>query len=155
MYVFIFWCASTVNSALYSVAIFDVLQNPTQHHTFVLLQPRPRLSAILPSVAQTTSTDQLPHLGSTYVGLVEETGSLFAMSPGRFPLVAFMAERKRRENAMKPRDYGSGTERCLDQSLRRCLVGMHPLEGGDGDSPEYRLKRLVDGVPGVVRGDHK
>jgi hypothetical protein len=56
---------------------------------------------------------------------------------------------------MKPRDYGSGAERCLDRSSRRCLVGMHPLEGGDGDSLENRLKRLVDGVPSVVRGDPK
>jgi serine/threonine-protein kinase/endoribonuclease IRE1 len=103
--------------------------------------------------------EQLPHLGSAYVGLVEETGSLFAMSPDRFPLIAFTGRRKRRENAMKLRNYGSGDDECLGRpSLytdRRCLVGMHPLEGGDGDVPESRPKRLVDGVPGVVRGDHK
>ncbi|KAJ7704263.1 hypothetical protein B0H14DRAFT_3526688 [Mycena olivaceomarginata] len=88
------------------VAIFDVLRNPTHHDTFVLLQPRPRLSAILPHLAQTTSMDKLPHLGSAYVGLVEETGSLFAMGPDRFPLVAFTAERTRRgerDGAAEPR----------------------------------------------------
>ncbi|KAJ7765527.1 hypothetical protein B0H14DRAFT_3895255 [Mycena olivaceomarginata] len=141
------------------VAIFDVLQNPTQHHTFVLLQPRPQLSAILPKLTHATSMDQLPHLGSVYIGLVEETGSLFAMSPDRFPLVAFTGGRRRRENAMKSRNHGSEGGECLGRSSlytdRRCLVGMHPLEGGDGDSPEYHLKRLIDGVPGVVREDHK
>ncbi|KAJ7809377.1 hypothetical protein B0H14DRAFT_3759782 [Mycena olivaceomarginata] len=126
------------------------------------LRPPPAPSAALrypPKLAQTTSTDQLPHLESAYVGLVEESGSLFAMSPDRFPLVAFTAGHKRRENAMEPRNHGSGDDRCLNRASsytdRRCLVGMHPLEGGDGDSPEYRLKRLVDGVPGVVREDHK
>jgi hypothetical protein len=36
--------------------------------------------------------------------------------------------------------------------LRRCLVGMYLLEGGDGDSPEYRLKRLIDGDAGCCVG---
>ncbi|KAJ7765537.1 hypothetical protein B0H14DRAFT_3510200 [Mycena olivaceomarginata] len=93
-------------------------------------------------------------LESAYIGLVEETGSLFAMSADRFPLVAFAGRRKRRENAMKSRSHSSEDEKCLGRASsytdRRCLVGMHPLEAGDGDSPENRLKRLVDGVPGVV-----
>jgi serine/threonine-protein kinase/endoribonuclease IRE1 len=127
--------------------------------------------------------DQLPHLQSAYIGLVEETGSLFAMSPDRFPLVVFSGgggahknrvikvidegprelpsdvdavteERKRREKAMKQRNYGSEDARCLDRSSlytdRRCLGGIRPLEGGDGDGPENRLKRLIDGAPTVV-----
>ncbi|KAJ6481660.1 hypothetical protein C8R45DRAFT_1100091 [Mycena sanguinolenta] len=126
--------------------------------------------------------DQLPHLQSVYVGMVEETGSLFAMSPDRFPLAVFSggkrnkvkaidppadeaavelpgdideitAERKRREKAMNERNYGSENDRCMDRSSlysdRRCLVGIRPLEGGDGDGPEMRLKRLIDGVPSV------
>ncbi|KAJ7326429.1 hypothetical protein DFH08DRAFT_816747 [Mycena albidolilacea] len=166
------------------VAIFDVLRNPTLHNTFVLLQPRPQLSAILPKLTHATSMDQLPHLQSAYIGLVEETGSLFAMSPDRFPLVVFSGggggarkprvikvidegprelpsdvdavteERKRREKAMKERNYGSEDARCLDRSSlytdRRCLVGIRPLEGGDGDGPENRLKRLIDGAPTVA-----
>ncbi|KAJ7805587.1 hypothetical protein B0H14DRAFT_2611242 [Mycena olivaceomarginata] len=94
------------------VAIFDVLRSPAQDTFFVLLQPRPQLHTILPKLTHATSMDQLPHLGSVYISLVEETGSLFAMGLDRFPLVAFTAERKQRENAMKPRDYGSGAERC-------------------------------------------
>jgi serine/threonine-protein kinase/endoribonuclease IRE1 len=109
----------------------------------------------------------MDHLDSVYLGLVEATGSLFAMSPGRFPLVAFSGAGRGRvklETALaggepKQRLYGSededGAEGRLDRSSRRCLVGMHPLEAGDEDSPENRLKRLVDGVPGVVREDHK
>jgi serine/threonine-protein kinase/endoribonuclease IRE1 len=113
-------------------------------NTFVLLQPRPQLSAILPKLTHATSMDQLPHLQSAYIGLVEETGSLFAMSPDRFPLVVFggggarksrvikvidegprelssdvdavTEERKRREKAMKERNYGSEDDRCLDWS---------------------------------------
>ncbi|KAJ7248563.1 hypothetical protein B0H12DRAFT_715678 [Mycena haematopus] len=164
------------------VAIFDVLRNPTQHppNTFVLLQPRPQLSAILPNLTHTTLMDQLPYLQSVYIGMVEQTGSLFAMSPDRFPLVAFSggtrnraktidppvdgpplelpgqidditAERKGREKAMKERNYGSEDDRCMDRASlypdRRCLVGMRPLDDGDGDGPEMRLKRLVDGLP--------
>ncbi|KAJ7788073.1 hypothetical protein B0H14DRAFT_3892649 [Mycena olivaceomarginata] len=147
------------------VAIFDVLRSPAQDTVFILLQPRPQLYTILPNLVQTTSMDQLRHLDSVYVRLVEATGSLFAMSPDRFPLVAFSGAGRGRgklETAggePKQRLYGSededGAERCLDRSSWRCLVGMHPLEGGDGDGPEYRLKRLIDGVPGVVREDHK
>ncbi|KAJ7326446.1 ribonuclease 2-5A-domain-containing protein [Mycena albidolilacea] len=140
------------------------------------------LSAILPELTHATSMDQLPHLQSAYIGLVEETGSLFAMSPDRFPLVVFgggggarkhrvikvidegprelpsdvdavTEERKRRGKAMKERNYGSEDARCLDRSSlytdRRCLVGIRPLEGGDGDGPENRLKRLIDGAPTV------
>ncbi|KAJ6612782.1 hypothetical protein B0H10DRAFT_2051023 [Mycena sp. CBHHK59/15] len=164
------------------VAVFDVMQSPSQYppHTFVLLQPRPQLSAILPQLNHATSMDQLPHLESAYVGMVEETGSLFAMSPDRFPLVVFGGEkktrvkmidapvdgeaaelpsevddvtraRKQRERAMN--EYGYEDDRCQEGPLlytdRRCLVGIQKLEGGDGDGPEMRMKRLIDGVPNV------
>ncbi|KAJ7481584.1 hypothetical protein FB451DRAFT_131660 [Mycena latifolia] len=172
------------------VAIFDVLRTASQHppNTFVLLQPRPQLSAILPKLHHATSMDQLPHLESAYIRMVEETGSLFAMSPDLFPLVAFgggggrrkikimeapvgtapgefasevdavTAARKQRERllekAMRERDYGSDDDRCLDRASlytdRRCLVGIRRLEGGDGDGPESRMRRLIDGVPGVL-----
>ncbi|KAJ6591077.1 hypothetical protein DFH09DRAFT_192933 [Mycena vulgaris] len=169
------------------VAIFDVLRTPNQHppNTFVLLQPRPQLSAILPQLTHATSINQLPHLESAYIGMVEETGSLFAMSPDRFPLVVFSdgrknrgklidapsgkeeaqgelageldaitEARKKREKAMRERDYSSEDDRCLDRTSlytdRRCLVGIRPLEGGDGDGPENRMKRLIDGVPSVL-----
>ncbi|KAJ7625015.1 hypothetical protein DFH06DRAFT_1339801 [Mycena polygramma] len=165
------------------VAIFDVLRTQDLPSTFVLLQSRPQLSAILPQLNHATSMDQPPNIDSVYIGMVEETGSLFAMSPDRFPLVLFSggvgrkngpklpagkephlelpgeidavtAARKQREQAMKERNYGDEHDRCRDRTSmytdRRCLVGFRPLEGGDGDSPGMRLKRLLDGVPGVL-----
>ncbi|KAJ7130190.1 hypothetical protein C8R44DRAFT_699316 [Mycena epipterygia] len=166
------------------VAIFDVLRTSAQHppNTFVLLQPRPQLSSILPQLNHATSKDQLPHLESAFIGMVEESGSLFAMSPDRFPLVVFgdgkktrpklidapqgelplelpgevdaiTQARKQREKAMNERHYSSEDDRCQDRAAmytdRRCLVGIRRLEGGDGDGPEMRMKRLIDGVPGV------
>jgi serine/threonine-protein kinase/endoribonuclease IRE1 len=131
---------------------------------FFVLQPRPQLYTILRNLVHATSMD---HLDSVYLGLVEVTGSLFDMSPGRFPLVAFSGAgqgRVKLETALaggepKQRLYGfedeDGAEGCLDWSSRRCVVRIHPLEGGDGDGPEYRLKRLVDGVPSVVWEDRK
>ncbi|KAJ7826232.1 hypothetical protein B0H14DRAFT_3467860 [Mycena olivaceomarginata] len=108
--------------------------------------------------------DQLQHLNLVYVGLVDTTGSLFAMSPDRFPLVVFSSAERGRvklETAGgKPKQqlYGSENEdedrakRCLDRSSRRCLVGMYLLEGGDRDGPEYRLKQLIDGDAGCCAG---
>ncbi|KAJ6588414.1 hypothetical protein B0H19DRAFT_205878 [Mycena capillaripes] len=165
------------------VTIFDVLRSPTHpQNTFVLLQPRPQLSAILPKLSHAIAMNQLPHVDSAYIGMVEETGSLFAMSPDRFPLVVFRggknnvpliepptkddptelprevdavtAVRKQREKAMKERNYGSEDDRCQDRTSlytdRRCLVGIRSLEGGDGESSEMRMTRLIDGVPAVA-----
>ncbi|KAJ7130189.1 hypothetical protein C8R44DRAFT_62074 [Mycena epipterygia] len=157
--------------------------HPSETLTFVLLQPRPQLSSILPQLNHATSKDQLPHLESAFIGMVEESGSLFAMSPDRFPLVVFgdgkktrpkvinappqgevplelpgevdaiTQARKQREKAMKERHYSSKDDRCQDRAAmytdRQCLVGIRRLEGGDGDGPEMRMKRLIDGVPGV------
>ncbi|KAF7292896.1 hypothetical protein MIND_01188700 [Mycena indigotica] len=168
------------------VAIFDVLRTPAQRgpNTFVLLQPPPQMSAILPQLKQVTHIDQLPHLKSAYIGLVTETGSLFAMSPERFPLVMFSDSargqkrvpqiepahpfdprelpteldkvteaRKQREREDALRKLDDSDDRCIESSAlysdRRCLVGIRALEGGDGDGPEMRLKRLIEGVPGV------
>jgi serine/threonine-protein kinase/endoribonuclease IRE1 len=179
----------------YRVAIFDVLrksesQNPPSHpsqaqETFVLLQPRPQLQDVLPTL---TSDADLPNLEAAYVGMVPETGSLFAMSPTRFPLVAFGgAERfgygsgygsrerlieaeaseqvgdydehilsdvdgitKARKYREKTRNMGMGAG-CEDlYSDRRCLVGVRPVDDGDGH--ESRMKRLLDGPAGRVAG---
>ncbi|CAK5268517.1 unnamed protein product [Mycena citricolor] len=160
------------------VAIFDVLRSSAS--TYVLLQPRPPLSTILP-LHHGTSMDQLPHLESAYIGLVEETGSLYAMSPDRFPLLVFGGEKAspgrlidsgpaadddidrpleldqvtaaRKERQEAGREHAR-LDQCQNRDAlythRRCLVGMRPLEGGDGDGPERRLKRLIDGVPRVL-----
>ncbi|KAF7319494.1 hypothetical protein HMN09_00288200 [Mycena chlorophos] len=69
------------------IAAFDTVDPPGVHipeEFTALLQPRPQLSTILPQSTEATSS----HLGSVYVGLVEKTCSLFAMSPERFPLIA-------------------------------------------------------------------
>ncbi|KAF7319470.1 hypothetical protein HMN09_00285600 [Mycena chlorophos] len=170
------WAAKVSNPV---VAIFDVLRTPGQRgpNTFVLLQPRPQLSTILPQLKQ---SDHLPHLKSAYIGLVKETGSLFAMSPERFPLVAFSdggrggprrldpaqptnelpseidkiteaRKQREREQSLREREYDGNDDRCMEHSAlysdRQCLVGIRPLD--DGDGPEMRLKRLIDGVPYV------
>uniref|UniRef100_A0A8H7XUV1 non-specific serine/threonine protein kinase n=1 Tax=Psilocybe cubensis TaxID=181762 RepID=A0A8H7XUV1_PSICU len=80
------------------VAIFDVLQPvpATPHHghsahPIVLLQPRPRLQDLFPKLSSGPGLADplLGKLASAYVGLVEETGSLFVMSADRYPLVVF------------------------------------------------------------------
>uniref|UniRef100_A0A0W0FF95 non-specific serine/threonine protein kinase n=1 Tax=Moniliophthora roreri TaxID=221103 RepID=A0A0W0FF95_MONRR len=84
------------------------VDNDSESHTFVLLQPQPSLTDIHPSLdlslyqsapasedggegsgSQTPLTNILPNADSAYVGILEETGSLFAMSPETYPLVAF------------------------------------------------------------------
>ncbi|KAJ3820981.1 hypothetical protein F5880DRAFT_1486977 [Lentinula raphanica] len=81
------------------VATFDVLKRPAPQsplhndpafHTFVLLQPQPLLSDFHPSLSHANAPNSLlPNSDSAYVGIVEETGSLYAMSPKGFPFVAF------------------------------------------------------------------
>ncbi|KAJ7135396.1 hypothetical protein C8R43DRAFT_1020869 [Mycena crocata] len=157
------------------VAIFDVLRTSDRHPPIVLLQPRLQLSSIFPNLGH-DSMDQLPQLESAYIGLIDN--SLFVMTPDRFPMVAFgsgrkkklqivealltdplvelpsetdaitAARRKRREKAMREREYG-----CQDMTSlytdRRCLVGMYRLESSDGDGPEMPMRRLIDGVPSI------
>lgn len=71
----------------FSVAVFDVLKSPDRPQPFVLLQPRPRIQDILPSFDISRAGKH--NLESAYVGIVEETQSLYAMSPDRYPLVIF------------------------------------------------------------------
>lgn len=168
-------CVSTVSDdsmtnahSLCSVAVFDVLRGPTplQHHphAFVLLQPRPRLQDIIPTVP---NLDQ----GSAFIGMVEETGSLFAMSRNQYPLVGLGSSayaRKGRtigtpgtKDAYKPVD-DLAKQQKKDMEIhqlceefpgdRRCLLGMHPLDVSNGH--ESRMKRLLEGpksVPTQVR----
>ncbi|KAF7329823.1 hypothetical protein MKEN_00245700 [Mycena kentingensis (nom. inval.)] len=170
----VLWASKFTNPV---VAAFDVLQvEKPRKRTFALLQPRPLMSAILPQLKKITSVDELPHLDSAYVGLVQETGNLFAMSPERFPLVGLsdggsldqrrlpgadalrrgskppkiVEKQEDRERALREKDYGADDERCMEWSApytdRCCLVGIRLLEG---DDVEMRMKRLIDGVPPV------
>ncbi|OCH94596.1 hypothetical protein OBBRIDRAFT_747261 [Obba rivulosa] len=146
------------------VAAFDVVKSSSREHPFVLLQPRLRLEDLFPNVDLSTATQ---HLDSAFVGLVEETGSLFAMSPDRYPLVGFGdASLHNAYTVGRSIDPPRGTEfddelppdvdtvarraraRKLRQmcragsSDRRCHTGVRKLE------PSI-YSRLLDGAPTV------
>ncbi|KAI0634225.1 hypothetical protein C8Q77DRAFT_1056189 [Trametes polyzona] len=155
------------------VATFDVLRSPKRSQPFVLLQPQPRLQDILPSVDLTDAAkhNRLPNLDAAYVGLIEESGSLYAMSPDRFPLVVFGdanpdSPRGRRMLDPPPgasTDSGKDFPPELDSARRiakerklreackqgstdiRCLTGVRKL----GSDSQSRISRLLDGAPSV------
>lgn len=156
----------TANS-IRRVAVLDIVKTPGRHSPMVLLQPSPRLQDVFPSMDLSDTTKlnhQLPNLDSAYVGVLEETGSLFAMSSDRFPLVAFGDANP---NSMHPLiDPPPGTplsteatpksnvdeitkarklrELCDSGSLDlRCLTGIRKLES----SSRSRLSRLLDAAP--------
>ncbi|KDR77329.1 hypothetical protein GALMADRAFT_246698 [Galerina marginata CBS 339.88] len=124
------------------VAIFDILRPrspiPHHHHTtphghpFVLLQPRPRLHDLFPKLSPpSTGSDPntksssgsssspdplLAKLDTAYVGLVQDSESLFVMSPEHYPLVVF---------------GGGGGER---HGLRRKALGGPKEKDPDSDT---------------------
>ncbi|KAF5323103.1 hypothetical protein D9611_009216 [Ephemerocybe angulata] len=145
------------------VAVFDVLKGatPLQHHphAFVLLQPRPRLQDIVPTA---------PHLAqrSAFIGMVEETGSLYALSPSQFPLVGLGSGGHSRNGRTIGSTNSKGEYKSVDELARqrkkdakaqqlceenpgdrRCLLGMHPLDTSDGHMS--RMKRLLEGPKSV------
>ncbi|KAH9903443.1 hypothetical protein C8Q73DRAFT_674698 [Cubamyces lactineus] len=160
------------------VATFDVLRSPKRAQPFVLLQPQPRLQDILPSVDLTDAAkhNRLPNLDAAYVGLVEESGSLFAMSPDRFPLVVFGDANLDNPRGRRLLDPPPGTvvdpvydgskdfppevdrvrriakERKLRETCKngstdiRCLTGVRKL----GSDSQSRISRLLDGAPSVA-----
>ncbi|KAI0717900.1 hypothetical protein C8T65DRAFT_571302 [Cerioporus squamosus] len=160
------------------VATLDVLRSPKRENPFVLVQPQPRLQEILPSVDLTSAAkhQRLPNLDAAYVGLVEETGSLFAMSPDRFPLVVFgdsNEDNGRHWRSIDPppgsvfdptygydKDFPADVdgvtriakakrlrEMCKSGALDvRCLTGVRKL----GSDSQSRLSRLLDGAPSVM-----
>src|SRR5690242_19763498 len=76
---------------------------------FVLLQPRARLQDVMPNVdfPGAAKLNRLPNLDSAFVGLVEESGSLYAMSPDRFPLVIFGDASAHERERLIPLSYGT------------------------------------------------
>ena len=178
MYVFPSPCGSHEAHDGASVATLDVLRSPKRENPFVLVQPQPRLQEILPSVDLTSAAKhkRLPNLDAAYVGLVEETGSLYAMSPDRFPLVVFGDSNEDNARHLRsidpppgsafdptydydkdfPADVDSVTRIAKAKRLRemckngvqdvRCLTGVRKL----GSDSQSRLSRLLDGAPSVI-----
>jgi serine/threonine-protein kinase/endoribonuclease IRE1 len=130
-----------------SVAVFDVVKSARRTSPFVLLQPHLRLRDIFPRHRD------YPNDETAFVGLVPETGSLFALSPNHFPLVAFGEPEptqgvERIEASSEdgvPLSHEHDKLQCYGGSTdRRCLTGVRTLVA-DSHS---RLARLLDGVPG-------
>ena len=167
-------CPGRALTVAASVAVFDVVRTPARTQPFVLLQPRISLEDLLPNVdlVSAAKQDRLPNLESAYVGIVEETGSLYAMSPDRYPLVVFgdanfeegYARRVGRTIDPPPGSIGFDDDRDLPSDVdsitramkrrklkelcrngsrdKRCLTGVRELESS-------RLSRLLDGPPTV------
>ncbi|PFH53439.1 hypothetical protein AMATHDRAFT_54469 [Amanita thiersii Skay4041] len=150
------------------VAVFDVLKRSpssttyTRNHPFVLQQPRSRLQDVLPNFS--SPSERLPNADSAYVGIVEESGSLFAMSPELYPLVVFTSASLRNKKLIdgpKPShsdsldveidDFGMPSQMgfdCHPEVIgdKRCLLGVRKIEEG-----EWPLKRLIEAGQGHAR----
>lgn len=149
------------------VAVLDVVKAPGRQNPIVLLQPSPRLQDVFPSMDLSNTAKlnhQLPNLDSAYVGILEETGSLFAMSSDRFPLVAFGDANPNSMHPLidpppgAPLPTGAAPKSSVDEITRarklrelcdkgafdpRCLTGIRKLES----SSRSRLSRLLDAAP--------
>ena len=132
-----FWC---------SVAIFDVVKSARRTSPFVLLQPRLRLQDIIPFQRE------YPNDETAFVGLVPETGSLFALGPDNFPLVAFSGpvSAQKVESIEGTSDEGvlisheDSRLQCYEGTTdRRCQTGVRALRADSAS----RIARLLDGVP--------
>ncbi|KAF5343039.1 hypothetical protein D9758_011169, partial [Tetrapyrgos nigripes] len=89
------------------------------------------------------SSNFLPNADAAYVGMVEETGSLFAMSPGRFPFVAFggydssgsNGANRRGGKGRKTRGRGQGMK-MIDAGPGKKGQGTGKGKGEDNDGEE-------------------
>nr|GAT44620.1 predicted protein [Mycena chlorophos] len=143
------------------IAAFNAMNPPGVHipEDFVaLLQPRRRISTIMPRLKEA----DLPHLGSIYIGLVEKTCSLFAMSSERFPLIAVAGiggRGRRRLDASLPAarfkqkqptkaspPNAESADKCAEQ---RRLVGMRRIGDEDGSAMQAKWLPVVDVLPHV------
>lgn len=135
------------------VAIFDVVKSARRTSPFVLLQPRLRLQDIIPS---TPRQHDYPNDETAFVGLVPETGSLFALGPDHFPLVAFSGpvstqqvegiEGTSEEGVLISHEE-DGRLQCYESTTdRRCQTGVRTLRADSASN----IARLLDGVPGLA-----
>ena len=149
------------------VTVLDVVKTSGRQSPMVLLQPSPRLQDVFPSMDLSNTAKlnhQLPNLDSAYVGVLEETGSLFAMSSDRFPLVAFGDANPNSAHPLidpppgTPIPTGTIPKSTIDEIIKarklrelcdkgvfnpRCLTGIRKLES----SGRSRLSRLLDAAP--------
>lgn len=152
------------------VAVFDILRTPGRANPVALLQPKPRLQDFIPGDFASSNDDNLNmDLEATYIGLVEETRSLFALSPERYPLVVFSPPNfnflgKRLATIDAPPDYVPNSDAYSDSLAsidsiprllkeqakctngrweRECVVGKRPV-AADSQS---RLSRLLPDRP--------
>lgn len=150
-----------------------MVNTPSRGTPFVLLQPGVDLQNLFHNfdLVGAAKQERLPNLEAAYIGLVEETGSLFAMSPDRYPLVVFgdtnlvgESVRGRRRTIGAPpgsifdtdRDFPADLDSIHREMKRkklkklcengskdmRCLTGVRRLESS-------RLSRLLDGPASV------
>lgn len=155
------------SNSVHRVAVLDVVKTPGRHSPIVLLQPSPRLQDVFPSMDLSDTAKlnhQLPNLDSAYVGALEETGSLFAMTSDRFPLVAFGDANPNSIHPLidpppgTPLPTGATSKSSVDEITKarklrelcdngsldpRCLTGIRKLES----TSRSRLSRLLDAAP--------
>lgn len=151
------------------VTVLDVVKTSGRQNPMVLLQPSPRLQDVFPSMDLSNPVKlnhQLPNLDSAYVGILEETGSLFAMSSDHFPLVAFGDANPSSIHPLidpppgTPLPTGAIPRPSVEEITKarklrelcdtgafdpRCLTGIRKLES----SSRSRLSRLLDAAPAV------
>ena len=166
---------STVHTLnlFHRVTVLDVVKTAGRQSPMVLLQPSPRLQDVFPSMDLSNTAKlnhQLPNLDSAYVGILEETGSLYAMSSDRFPLVAFGDANPNSVHPLidpppdTPLPTGTIPRSSVDEIIKarklrelcdkgvfdpRCLIGIRKLES----SSRSRLSRLLDAAP-IAQAPH-
>ncbi|KAG2159369.1 uncharacterized protein EDB93DRAFT_1245174 [Suillus bovinus] len=121
------------------VAVFDVLSSAQKPDPFVLLQPRPDFLR----GSDVSSLD----IDTAYVGLVEETKSLYVMGVDNFPLTAFgdtEFNHKLIESVDGITRRRKMVELCeRDPSNTQCLTGKRHLDSSLNN-------KQLPGVPGAM-----
>ncbi|KIJ05801.1 hypothetical protein PAXINDRAFT_103628, partial [Paxillus involutus ATCC 200175] len=155
----ILWALSFDNPI---VAVFDVLSSSRRQDPFVLMQPRPAISDVLQGFDR-SSTESIYDPDMAYVGLVEETESLFVMGNDHFPLITFGdTEYSPNSRFIDPPPSSTDSLRDLPDKVdsitkrrkleelchespfdKRCLLGKHPLDLSSLNT------RQLPGVPSV------
>ncbi|KAG0704180.1 hypothetical protein DFH29DRAFT_981611 [Suillus ampliporus] len=121
------------------VAVFDVLSSAQRPDPFVLLQPRP-------DILRGSDVSSLD-INTAYVGLVEETKSLYVMGVDHFPLTAF-GDTEFNHKLIESVDGITRRRKQLELCQRdpgdtRCLTGKRHLDSSLNN-------KQLPGVPGAM-----